>query len=566
MPYAGPTLALLAAIATASPTFAARAPTAIFDHFTYRQTAARAADGPPPPGMYHNPVIPGSYPDPSIVRVGRDYYLATSSFTAWPAIPIFHSRDLVRWTQIGHAVTRPEQMVLKNLDASWQGLYAPDLKYHRGRFYLLSTCYACGGNFVMTATSAAGPWSNPRWLPFEGIDPSIFFDDDGRAYVLNNGPPLGEPRYDGHRAIWLQEIDLASLRMIGPRTTIVDGGVDLGAPPFWVEGPHLIKRDGRYVLIAAQGGTKERHAQVVFASQALRGPYLPGPANPILTQAGLDPHRSDPVSSAGHADLVETPEGEWWAVFLANRPYGPHDLLTNIGREVFLLPVDWRDGWPAILPSGRPVPLQAERPKLPLRRPGSTHTAIDEAFATPRLRFDWVSLGTPQTSWWRVADGKLHVDTRAVALGDKGQPAFLAVRQRHHDAVATTRVTFNPVRVEERAGLVAYADAEHFLALSVARRRDGRREVRLERRSTPKERATGSLVAAAALTGGGSRPVELRITMRGGVYRFAFSEHRGRWRNIGGDQDATILSIKATDGFVGTLIGLYGYSPRGLNS
>ena len=348
---------LLAAMLTTSA--AAAEAVASFSRFRYeghQPTHAR----PLPPGHYRNPIIQGSYSDPSIIRVGGDYYLTSASMTFWPGLPIFHSRDLVHWRQIGSALDRPGQMKIAGLD-TWLGIYAPALAYDAGTFYLITTCQGCGGNFILTTRRPEGPWSDPHWLPFAGIDPSLFFDTDGRAWVVNNGPPEGTPRYDGHRAIWLQQIDVKTFTMIGERRVIVDGGTDPAKHPFWIEGPHLFRKDGGYILVAAQGGTKERHSEVACRAPGLAGPWTPAP-EPILSQLDLDPARPDPVVQAGHADLIATPAGDWWAVFLASRPWGRGELDYNTGRETFLLPVAWRDGWPVILPPGQPVPPTTRAP------------------------------------------------------------------------------------------------------------------------------------------------------------------------------------------------------------
>jgi alpha-N-arabinofuranosidase len=180
-------------------------------------------------------------------------------------------------------------------------------------------------------------------------------------------PADGHGLYSGHRAIWLQEFDLTSRRLSGPRQIIVDGGVDITKHPIWIEGPHLFQRNGWYYLIAAEGGTGEDHSEVVFRSRNVRGPYAPWEKNPILTQRTLDPRRPDPVTSTGHADFVQTPDGAWWAVFLGARPYA-EGRLYNTGRETFLLPVAWEDDWPVILAPNVPVPAMAAAPKLPADR------------------------------------------------------------------------------------------------------------------------------------------------------------------------------------------------------
>src|SRR3954464_4855783 len=203
-----------------------------FDWFDYRGADPVDSTLHPGPNDYRNPILHGFYPDPSVTRAGNDYYLVNSTFTYFPGLPIFHSRDLVNWTQIGNAIDRPDMLDFGRLGLS-RGVFAPAITFHDGIFYILNTCVDCGGNFVITARNPAGPWSNPVWLPEleGGIDPSLFFDDDGKAWLVNNGPPVGPPRYDGHRAIWLQEFDVRAMRTVGPRRLLVDGGVNPAANP-----------------------------------------------------------------------------------------------------------------------------------------------------------------------------------------------------------------------------------------------------------------------------------------------------------------------------------------------
>jgi xylan 1,4-beta-xylosidase len=294
------TRAMLMVALLALPTHLAAANEARFGWFTYHGTETGPAT---PPGKYRNPVIAGFYPDPSIVRVGPDFYLVHSSFAWFPGIPVWRSRDLVHWHRLGNAIDRPGQLDFGAVGLS-RGVFAPGLAWHAGRFYIVGTCVDCGGNFVITARDPAGPWSDPVWLrDVEGIDPSLFFDDDGRAWLVNNRAPAGPPRYDGHRAIWLQRFDPQALRTIGVARVIVDGGVDPAAKPVWIEGPHLFKLDGHYYLSAAEGGTSVNHSQVVFRADSLAGAFRPAPAgvNPILTQRDLDPTRPAPTTSTGHA-------------------------------------------------------------------------------------------------------------------------------------------------------------------------------------------------------------------------------------------------------------------------
>ena len=293
--------AMAAALAVALPVAGQCAPTARFASVSYE-----AADVPATPaGWYRNPVLPGFHPDPSVVRVGEDFYLVTSTFGWFPGIPVFHSTDLVNWELIGHAIDRPGMLDLAGKRLVNDGVYAPAISHHEGRFYIFNTCVRCGGNFYLTARDPAGPWSDPVWVDFDGIDPSLFFDDDGKVWVINNGLPEGGETYPGHRALWVQQIDLSNGMMFGPRTMVVNGGVNPADKPIWAEGPHIFKKDGWYYINAAEGGTAENHSQTIWRSRSVTGPYEPGPNNPTLTQRDLPQGRPDRVEATGHADLIE---------------------------------------------------------------------------------------------------------------------------------------------------------------------------------------------------------------------------------------------------------------------
>ncbi|MBA4286933.1 MAG: glycoside hydrolase 43 family protein, partial [Xanthomonadaceae bacterium] len=206
-------------------------------------------DGGPPVGAdeYRNPVVAGFYPDPSAIRVGDDFYLVTSTFGYFPGLPVFHSTDLVSWTQVGNAIHRPGQINYGEKEELTRGLFAATLAHHDGTFYVANTCFYCDrGNFVVTAKNPAGPWSDPIWLGISGIDPSLFFDDDGSAWIVHNDVPDGKLRYEGHRAIWLQRFDFRTRERVGQRILLVDGGADPATNPEHVEGPHVFKHDGWY--------------------------------------------------------------------------------------------------------------------------------------------------------------------------------------------------------------------------------------------------------------------------------------------------------------------------------
>lgn len=523
---------------------------AVFERFTYEGRAQEKAS--PTATQYRNPILSGYYPDPSVLRVGDDYYLINSSFANFPGLPLFHSRDLVNWTQIGNAIDRPSQFSFKGLRSS-QGIYAPDISHRNGLFYVVTTCVNCGGNVAMTATNPAGPWSDPVRLDFGGIDPSLFWDSDGKTYLVGNDAPAEKPRYDGHRAIWVQEFDPASLSVKGERTLLVNGGVDISAKPSWIEGPHIFRRGQYYYLIAAEGGTGDNHSQVVFRSASVRGPFVPYERNPILSQRKLDRARPDPVTSAGHAKFVQTQNGEWWATFLATRPY--KDGLYNIGRETFLLPVSWKDDWPVVLEDGKPIPFVAPRPRLPEQArpalPFSGNFTYTDEFTGTRLADQWIGVRTPVLPFHRVEGGRLVLQP-AGRLGDlDATPAFIARRQQHHIAKVSTSLHFRPHREGDRAGLVAYQSDDSHLFYGLTRLGQ-RNALALYVRDKAK---TEQLVASVPLD---SEAVELEIQADGARMRFSYTAG-GVSRVLREDVDATVLSTGKAGGFTGTIIGPYAW-------
>ena len=538
---------------------AASSASAKFDWFEYQGNDPLPT---PKPGEFANPILSGFYPDPSNTRVGDDYYLVTSTFSYFPGIPVFHSKDLVSWKQIGNAIDRPGQLDFKKLGLS-RGVFAPTIDHRNGTFYILNTCVDCGGNFLITATKPEGPWSDPIWLPEleGGIDPALFFDDDGRTWILNNGPPVGTPLYEGHRAIWIQEFDLKANKTVGPRKVLVNGGVDISKKPVWIEGPHIYKKDGWYYLSAAEGGTAEGHSQVALRSRNVTGPYTPWTNNPYLTQRDLPRDRANPITSAGHADLVQLPNGEWWATFLAVRPY--EGDFYNTGRETFLMPVSWAEGWPRITAPGQEIPYVAKRPNLPSSgQPFHLpKMKMRYDFNDSRLGYEWMMMRNPRSHWYRLRGGALELQPRAVALGDMANPSFLGRRQQHMFASASTAVRYRPTSIGDKAGLVALQSDDFWYLLSVARGARGP-EVRLERRSGPSDPANGVRIASVPLRTPVGAPVHLRIRARGGLYDFEYATRPGQWRVLRTGEDGKILSTKTAGGFVGTVFGVHAFATR----
>lgn len=394
-----------------------------------------------------NPVLAGCFPDPSVCRVGEWFYLVNSTFEYLPGLPIHRSRDLLHWEPVGHAVT--DQIDLSGLPSS-RGLYAPTLRHHDGRFWLVCTAVDAGGHFLITADDAAGPWSDPVWLAGEGIDPSLFVDDDGRTW-FHATRPAADPEWPGQTEIWLRE--LVDGALVGPEHVLWTGALR-GA--VWAEGPHLYRIDGRYYLLAAEGGTEFHHAVTVARADAVTGPYLGDPANPVLTHRHLG--RSAPVAAAGHADLVQAVDGSWWALLLGVRPYG--GFHHNLGRETFLVSVTWEDGWPVFAPGEGRVPTEvavpfadstdltgatdltdaADLPDLTdaaelTGRPDDATGLVrpdDPAWCAPRhLPTD---VATPDGDGWSLP-------VRSTTLADTAPSSFLGVRQRHRDCEVVVTVS-----------------------------------------------------------------------------------------------------------------------------
>ncbi len=524
-------------------------PAASFDFVAYR---ALDPAPPAPAGSYRNPILPGFQPDPSIVKVGRDFYLVTSTFSWFPGLPIYHSTDLMNWRLVGHAIDRADQLRFDGIGTN-RGLFAPAIEHHGGKFWIVNTCIECGGNFVITADRAEGPWSDPVFLDFGGIDPSLHFTRDGRVFIVYNDAPPGEPHYDGHRAIWLREFDPVAMTMKPGRTLLVNGGLDLAQEPVWAEGPHIYQVGDWFYLSTAEGGTAERHSQTIYRAKRIEGPYEAGPVNPILTQRDLDPARADRVEATGHADLVRLDDGSWWGVFLATRPFAAQSTL--LGRETWLLPLRWKDGWPRFLDPGEAVPMVAPAPALP-PSPGTGWDRWRDDFTGP-LSGEWIGLRSPgarqQVALDRAA-GALVLMPDGDGAGGLGKSAFLGRRLRHHAAEFTTRVTFTPRGEGDFAGLLAFMDEAHFVTLGI----EGG-DVVLRRRAQAGEAERG--VELARIARPGTAPLELRLQLRGGSARAeARAAGSARWVPVGATFDVEPLASVHAGLFTGLVVGPYAVS------
>ncbi|MBO6028971.1 MAG: glycoside hydrolase family 43 protein [Bacteroidales bacterium] len=525
---------------------------AIFESFRYEgRDAVYQAHPLPAKDAVYNPILPGWYSDPSFCTNGEgDYFLVTSTFSYFPGVPIFHSRDLVNWKQVGHVLDRPSQLTGLGRQHTSGGIYAPDIKYNpKNRTYYMITTNVGTGNFLVKTQDPSGAWSDPILLPqVQGIDPSLFFDDDGRAYIVNNDDaPGGKPEYDGHRTIRIVEYDVKNDCTIGERKVIVNKGVDPAAKPIWIEGPHLYKIDGKYFLMCAEGGTSDQHSEVIFRADTPMGEYKPWTRNPILTQRHLAADRPEPVTCTGHADLLQTPEGEWWGVFLGCRPL--KGGFENLGRETFLLPVRWsEDGFPYFLEGEETVPVIVRRPGTRVEgNPTFGNFIVEDSFTGDKLDQAWMTLRGPADGLYALKGGALELTCSPMRATRFETPALVLRRLQHHAFSASTRMRFAP-EGSEAAGLLLYKDERHQYFLKVCLM-DGKPSICLER--------SGEALSSKALPKTFST-VDLAIASDDGLtFRFGYAVDGREMRTLVAGVDASYLSTAVAGGFTGTTVGPY---------
>ncbi len=506
---------------------------------------------------YTNPILAGFYPDPSICRVGNDYYIVNSSFAYFPGLPVFHSTDLVNWEQLGNAMNRNAQLPLDDTRIS-RGLFAPTIRYHQGLYYIICTNVTQGGNFIITAKDPKGPWSDPVYLPeVDGIDPSLFFDKGDKAYIVYNSiPPDNNPLYEGHRTIRIIAYNIKEQKTVGDNKILVNGGTDISKHPVWIEAPHLYKRNGWYYLMCAQGGTGYNHSEVIFRSKKADGPFIAYENNPILTQRDLDTTRDHPITSTGHADLVETPGGKWYAVFLGCRPYKGD--YYNTGRETFMAPVSWKNGWPVIIPHGEEVKYQYPVPFSSTKgvkdKFSGNYRFVDD-FSTGKLNDRFIFLRNPSKNLYSIKNGALVLPLKKITLGEKKNAAFIGFRQAHLEGYASVKISFNPVSGNEKAGLVIYQNDQfyYFLCKSVKK---GKPIVELYQ-SAGRKHEKEKLLATAELKNNDT--LRLKIKADGDFYSFYYSVG-GHWKLLKDRVDGTYLSTKNAGGFVGCVFAMYATS------
>ena len=404
--------------------------------FSMNVTPFTAVTDPKEPVTYRNPVIPGFFSDPSVCRAGEDYYLVNSTFEYFPAVPVFHSRDLVNWEMIGYCIDRVTQLP-KGLN-----IFATTIRYHEGTFYMITTNMGAGGNFYVTATNPAGPWSDPIWIEAQGIDPDLFFDEDGRVYVISS-------------TFELHEIDIKTGKYISEGLKVWNG-----TGGRWAEGPHIYKKDGFYYLMAAEGGTEEAHSETIARSKDIWGPYNDNPANPILAHANAA-GQGNPIQGVGHADIVRAHDGSWWMVFHGYRSVGDgvHHIL---GRETCLAPVTWpKNGWPVVNGNGT-VTIDMTCPTLPLKPFAAKPSRIE--FDGEKLPLEWNYLRYPVSANYSFTNrkGYMSLTGSEQTIEDRKSPTFVGQRIKNMNITATTQVEFVPNKANEEAGISLLNNSVHF--------------------------------------------------------------------------------------------------------
>ncbi len=522
--------------------------------------ACAPSSGPPSDAVdqdevFSNPIIAGFSPDPSIQRVGEDFYLVTSTFEYFPGIPVYHSRDLVNWDLIGHALHDVSQVDLDSV-SSGAGIHASTIRYHEGTFYVITTNNLDGTlvNFIVTAEDPRGPWSEPHVLEgAPGIDPSLFFDDDGRVwYVGNHAPP--DPEFPGQMEIWLQEVDIDRMALIGDRYFLwrgCCGGV-------WAEGPHIYRRDGYYYLLISEGGTAFEHALSVAISTEITGPYDNNPRNPILSHRQLS--YDHPITGVGHADFVELEDGRWYAVALGWRLIdGEHGIL---GRETFLVPLTWETEpywwkdpkltFPVVSPESGRVELHFPAPFAgSTQRPVSSFKDDFEG----ELALEWTFRRTPERTFSALTpEGDLRLNLLPGRIEERARYAFMGIRQRDFTFEARARMTFEPASAAEEAGLTVIQNDRSAYVMTLAGE-PGDRRIRLY------HTADGEISPIAETDYDGTA-VHLRITGDYLDYGFHFSRDGEEWTTLAEGVDGVRLSPAVIEGYnyTGVFLGLYASS------
>ncbi len=518
-----------------------------------------------PSGYFLNPIISGGHPDPSICRVGDDYYIVNSTFEYFPGLPIHHSKDLVNWELIGYALHDESQChALKMFDIQQRGgIHAPTIRYHEGIFYIITTSVYSPVdsskptemiNFVITAKDPRGPWSEPHVLEgAPGIDPDIFFDDDGKVWYVGTHAPEN-PNFNGEGEIWLQEIDLQNWKLIGERHYLWRGACG----GTWVEGPHMYKREGKYYLLVAEGGTHFDHAVMISVSDKITGPFISNSRNPILTTRNLS--YDNWVNSTGHADLVELPDGRWYMVALGIR--GDQQRASNMGRETHLIPVTWerepyewkqvKISWPVCAPeSGRVERLTL----LPfMEKKQFYNDAFYDNFDDSVLNMEWNFRRPPLKNTYSLnsREGYLRLYLKPETFALRGRYSVMGIRQKESDFEYLASMNFMPKKNKAEAGISLFQQDDNYINMTVYRQ-EGDMELRL---SVCENQKTARIVKSILLDDYMGNII-FKVIAKGSLYTYYYSLDGGK---IFTEWATTSSELILSRGYTGAYVGVYATS------
>lgn len=498
------------------------------------------------PENFKNPILSGFFPDPSICRVGDTYYMVNSSFEWFPGLPIHESKDLVNWKLIGYGLSRTSQIEYQDGLRNSNGIFAPTIRHHNGTFYIICTMVGGKGNFIITAKNPAKSWSDPMWIEnAPGIDPSLFWDDNGKCYYTGAGIIDGsQNEWPGKNGIWMQEIDPDKGELIGDKKQLTYGHASNAR---WAEGPHLYKINGEYVLLIGEGGTGEYHAVTVFNSKEVWGPYIPNHANPVMTHRHLN--NSYPIGQTGHADLVQTQNGEWWSVMLAKRKV---DGYITLARETFLAKVKMTEQESGVTPIFNPGKglLQFEQKRPDLQWTPVEKNPIKDDFNT-NLGLDWNFLRTPKSNWYSINDGVLKLKLKPQTLEELKNPSFVAKRTKHHNYEVATKLCFKSKTAHEKAGLAIYRRNGN--SYQLLKQKDYIVLIKVFQKDNIGEISPIEIVKIPYK----NKIVIFHVKVEGTKAQFSYGSSSNNLKPVGNSQDYTILSDEIAQKFNGVFIGMY---------
>jgi len=520
-------------------------------------------------GYFINPIISGAHPDPSICRVGDDYYIVNSSFEYFPGLPIHHSKDLVNWELIGYGLHREDQcngeMNLVDVQSDG-GIHAPTIRYHKGTFYIITTnVYNSGDgspglmrNFIITAKNPSGPWSKPHIIEgAPGIDPDIFFDDNGKVYFTGTHSP-GDMNSNGIGEIWIQELDIKKWKLVGKRHTVWDGIFGC-----CTEGPHIYKEHGLYYLLVAEGGTGKNHAVMIAASENILGPYEENQRNPILTTRHLSNNYF--VNSTGHADMIELEDGRWYMVSLGKR--NDLDGDANMGRETYLMPMQWEstivkweqvseDRWEPLrylFPVVAPLTGKVERfTPLPFTdRPQYINNTVIDDFLNENLDLRWTFIRVPEEKTYSLLEnpGFLRLYSKPGKIEDRKRFSLVGFRQKESDFEFEVKMNFLPNKDKVESGVIHYQKEWNYLTNTVIKKR---KKYYLEQKL--KEKGKEVVTLKKTILKGYDGNIILKVKSKKDRYDFFYSLNDGS----SFDYFTSIEAIKVLDrNYTGALLGLF---------